>query len=522
MRISSPFRILPLVVLATIAALVAACGGDSTPTPTQSPQATSTPTATAAPAATATPTRAPDPVATATPTVAPIVDPTVEPTTGSLVTLVAHQTLGNVLADGAGNVLYLYTRDERETSNCSGGCLTAWPPLMTDGTPQAGDGVNADRLGVIQAPDGKSQVTYNGWPLYYFANDAAPGEARGQDRGDVWYVVSAFGGPIFTAALVNLSTEGLLGAHLVDNSGRVQYLYTRDEKSVSNCSGNCALSWPPLLSVDAPTAGDGVTADRLSTTVRADGSKQVTYNGWPLYYYAKDVKPGGTVGQDRGDVWYLLGPDGGPIQTSAAVTLSASAMYGDILTTVGGRSIYLYTRDEPLVTNCSGGCARSWPPILTVDAPTAGEGVDGTLLGVISRGDGSKQVTYNGWPLYLYANDEKPGDVVGQARGEVWYVLNAAGEMVVEAVPQPVTSSISNFSLQDLTIAVGETVRWTNSDSAPHTATSGAAGALSGVWDSDDLTQGQSYDFAFTEAGVFPYFCTIHPSMTATVTVTAP
>ncbi|MDA0799064.1 MAG: hypothetical protein O2884_10400, partial [Chloroflexi bacterium] len=511
MRISSPFRILPLVVLATIAALVAACGGDSTPTPTQSPQATSTPTATAAPAATATPTRAPDPVATATPTVAPIVDPTVEPTTGSLVTLVAHQTLGNVLADGAGNVLYLYTRDERETSNCSGGCLTAWPPLMTDGTPQAGDGVNADRLGVIQAPDGKSQVTYNGWPLYYFANDAAPGEARGQDRGDVWYVVSAFGGPIFTAALVNLSTEGLLGAHLVDNSGRVQYLYTRDEKSVSNCSGNCALSWPPLLSVDAPTAGDGVTADRLSTTVRADGSKQVTYNGWPLYYYAKDVKPGGTVGQDRGDVWYLLGPDGGPIQTSAAVTLSASAMYGDILTTVGGRSIYLYTRDEPLVTNCSGGCARSWPPILTVDAPTAGEGVDGTLLGVISRGDGSKQVTYNGWPLYLYANDEKPGDVVGQARGEVWYVLNAAGEMVVEAVPQPVTSSISNFSLQDLTIAVGETVRWTNSDSAPHTATSGAAGALSGVWDSDDLTQGQSYDFAFTEAGVFPYFCTIHP-----------
>lgn len=399
MRISGTFRILPVVALATIAALVAACSGDPTATPTQAPLPT--PTATAAP--TATPTSAP--VATATPTVAAVEEPTVVPATRSHVTLVAHETLGNVLADSAGNVLYLFTNDERDTSNCSGDCLTAWPPLMTDGTPQAGDGVNADRLGVIQTATGTSQVTYNGWPLYYFANDTAPGEANGQDRGDVWYVVSAFGGPIFTAARVNLSTDGALGPHLVDNSGRVQYLYARDEKNVSNCSGNCALAWPPLLSVDAPIAGEGVTADRLGATVRADGSKQVTYNGWPLY---------------------------------------------------------------------------------------------------------------------LYANDEKPGDTVGQARGDVWYLLNAAGGMVTEAIPQPVASSIANFSLQDLTITVGQTVRWSNADSAPHTTTSGGPGALTGVWDSATLTQGQSFDFTFTEAGVFQYFCIIHPSMTATATVTAP
>ena len=516
MRISGTFRILPVVALATIAALVAACSGDPTATPTQAPLPT--PTATAAP--TATPTSAP--VATATPTVAAVEEPTVVPATRSHVTLVAHETLGNVLADSAGNVLYLFTNDERDTSNCSGDCLTAWPPLMTDGTPQAGDGVNADRLGVIQTATGTSQVTYNGWPLYYFANDTAPGEANGQDRGDVWYVVSAFGGPIFTGARVNLSTDGALGPHLVDNSGRVQYLYTRDEKGVSNCNGNCALAWPPLLSVDAPIAGEGVTAARLGTTVRADGSKQVTYNGWALYYYANDEKPGDAVGQDRGDVWYLLGPDGGPIFTAALVNLSTDGALGPHLVDNSGRVQYLYARDEKNVSNCSGNCALAWPPLLSVDAPIAGEGVTADRLGATVRADGSKQVTYNGWPLYLYANDEKPGDTVGQARGDVWYLLNAAGGMVTEAIPQPVASSIANFSLQDLTITVGQTVRWSNADSAPHTTTSGGPGALTGVWDSATLTQGQSFDFTFTEAGVFQYFCIIHPSMTATATVTAP
>ena len=78
-------------------------------------------------------------------------------------------------------------------SNCSGGCARAWPPLLTVGAPQTGDGVNAASLATIERDDGSIQVTYNGWPLYYFAKDQQPGNTNGQGVGDVWFVVSALG-----------------------------------------------------------------------------------------------------------------------------------------------------------------------------------------------------------------------------------------------------------------------------------------------------------------------------------------
>ena len=93
-----------------------------------------------------------------------------------------------------------------------------------------------------------------------------------------------------------------------------------------------------------------------------------------------------------------------------------------------GRSLYLFTRDEPGVSKCSGGCALAWPPLVTVDHPAAGEGVDGNLLNTISREDGSVQVTYNGRPVYYFASDEKPGDTNGQAVGDVWFTVSMEGE----------------------------------------------------------------------------------------------
>ena len=88
-------------------------------------------------------------------------------------------------------------------------------------------------------------------------------------------------------------------------------------------------------------------------------------------------------------------------------------------------------------------------------------------------------------------------------------------------VPQPVTSDILNFRLQDLTVKAGTAVTWVQQDATIHTTTSGMPpNSLSGVWDSGFLNQGQTFTFTFTTAGTFPYFCTEHPSMTATVTVT--
>ena len=88
------------------------------------------------------------------------------------------------------------------------------------------------------------------------------------------------------------------------------YLFTKDTPNTSNCYDKCATNWPPLLTTGRPVAGQGVDDSKLGTTARTDGTTQVTYNGWPLYYYVKDTKAGDTVGQNVGDVWFLLSPDG--------------------------------------------------------------------------------------------------------------------------------------------------------------------------------------------------------------------
>jgi predicted lipoprotein with Yx(FWY)xxD motif len=89
--------------------------------------------------------------------------------------------------------LYLYTKDTPNTSACYGGCATAWPPLLTSGTPTAGAGVTASLLGVTKRTDGTTQVTYNGWPLYYWAKDKAPGDTTGENVQNVWFVVTPEG-----------------------------------------------------------------------------------------------------------------------------------------------------------------------------------------------------------------------------------------------------------------------------------------------------------------------------------------
>jgi predicted lipoprotein with Yx(FWY)xxD motif len=118
---------------------------------------------------------------------------------------------------------------------------------------------------------------------------------------------------------------------------------------------------------------------------------RVTYNGWSLYYFFRDAKPGDANGQDSRNVWFVVGPDGGPIQTDARVTLSDHPDLGSILADRSGRTMYLFTNDESNVSNCSGGCARAWPPLLTVGAPQTGDGVNAASLATIERDDGSMQ-----------------------------------------------------------------------------------------------------------------------------------
>jgi predicted lipoprotein with Yx(FWY)xxD motif len=110
-------------------------------------------------------------------------------------------THGAYLTDGAGRALYLFTADTQgkvgadPVISCNGACLTGWPLLTGESMAVAGEGVDVALIGKI-FHDGKDVVTYNGWPLYYFVKDAAPGDTAGQDlksHGGEWYLVTPAG-----------------------------------------------------------------------------------------------------------------------------------------------------------------------------------------------------------------------------------------------------------------------------------------------------------------------------------------
>jgi predicted lipoprotein with Yx(FWY)xxD motif len=111
-------------------------------------------------------------------------------------------------------------------------------------------------------------------------------------------------------AVVDVGQNATLGSFLVDSKGMTLYLFTQDSPNTSNCYTACASAWPPLLTSGAPTAGSGVTGSMLGTTKRTDGSTQVTYNGWPLYYWANDKKPGDVTGENVQGVWFVVTPAG--------------------------------------------------------------------------------------------------------------------------------------------------------------------------------------------------------------------
>jgi predicted lipoprotein with Yx(FWY)xxD motif len=101
--------------------------------------------------------------------------------------------LGTILVDQDGKTLYLFEADSQNKSNCSGGCLSLWPPVAANGKATAGSGVSS---GMIGTATGSSQVTYNGHPLYWFSGDTKAGDTNGQgltDFGGAWYAVSPAG-----------------------------------------------------------------------------------------------------------------------------------------------------------------------------------------------------------------------------------------------------------------------------------------------------------------------------------------
>ena len=112
-----------------------------------------------------------------------------------------------------------------------------------------------------------------------------------------------------------------LGQILVDANGQTVYLFEADTGTQSTCSGACAQAWPPLTTNGAPKAASGASPSLLGTTMRSDGTSQVTYNGHPLYLFISDIRPGDTNGEGStqfGAGWDVLSPAGDKIEKPGA------------------------------------------------------------------------------------------------------------------------------------------------------------------------------------------------------------
>jgi predicted lipoprotein with Yx(FWY)xxD motif len=118
------------------------------------------------------------------------------------------------------------------------------------------------------------------------------------------------------------------GSFLTNGAGRAIYLFMADSTGKSACDGACAAAWPPVIATAQPTATGSAQASGLSTITRSDGTKQVTYDGHPLYYFQGDTGPGTDKGQgldNFGAKWWLVAPTGSSITTAVTISGSGSA-----------------------------------------------------------------------------------------------------------------------------------------------------------------------------------------------------
>jgi predicted lipoprotein with Yx(FWY)xxD motif len=245
-------------------------------------------------------------------------DPVVTPDPVFNIT-VKSTTKGNVLADSAGRSLYFFSRDLDGKSACTGGCLTNWP-IYSKTKLNVDPSLTAADFALITGTDGKKQVTYKGWPLYYFKDDVAPVDVNGDNVGTVWFLAkTTYTAMIASGQLVGNDGKSYLGDYkegtgatqfFVDDMGRTLYAFVNDKKNKNNFTNNDAThdaSWPIFTAElkDLPTGVD----KSLFATIDVFGKKQVTYKGWPLYYFGGDSQTRGLtkgVSVPRPGVWPIV------------------------------------------------------------------------------------------------------------------------------------------------------------------------------------------------------------------------
>jgi predicted lipoprotein with Yx(FWY)xxD motif len=219
---------------------------------------------------------------------------------------------------------------------------------------------------------------------------------------------------------VQVRYDATLGHFLTNAAGMTLYIFANDAPGVSNCVDGCAVNWPPLIVGDASLITSPLSIPAgFATTTRADGAVQLTYLGWPLYGWIRDTAPGDTTGNAVGGNWWVA-------NLNPVVRTATHPVLGEILVGPTGMTLYTFRNDTTGVSNCNGGCAANWPPLVGGFAangmlPAMAAGIAGELT-LFERADGGIQVVRDGMPLYYWRNDFVPGDATGDGVGGNWDV----------------------------------------------------------------------------------------------------
>jgi predicted lipoprotein with Yx(FWY)xxD motif len=218
---------------------------------------------------------------------------------------------GGYLVDGNNQTLYIFTRDVDGTNNCTDGCTALWPIYYEENV-QFGQGLDAADFEVISLSDGLKQVTYKGWPLYYYSPNGdgkleAPGSTSGDGVNNIWYIAK----PDYDLMIADEQLVGNDGKdyksdytegegvtkYFVDALGRTLYIFINDSKDTNNFTNSDFSNngvWP-IFYTEINSLPSGMNKDDFDE-IQVYGEKQLTFKGWPVYYFGNDEARGENKG----------------------------------------------------------------------------------------------------------------------------------------------------------------------------------------------------------------------------------
>jgi predicted lipoprotein with Yx(FWY)xxD motif len=215
---------------------------------------------------------------------------------------------------------------------------------------------------------------------------------------------------------IQLMNNATFGNILADSLGRTLYFFSLDVSGASACTGGCLAAWPVFLK-ENPTLSAGLNASDFAVITRSDGSKQTTYKGWPLYYFAQDANAGDVNGDNVSNVWFVAKPDYSVMVAKAQLVGLDGVQYKSNYTPGAestffvvdsvGKTLYAFSPDK-LNTN-------TWTKAdFSNNAawPIAEIGGVNQVPSFLSKADfgsiqvfGKTQLTFKGWPLYYFGGD---------------------------------------------------------------------------------------------------------------------